>query len=481
MKSSIKLLFVGFFGIFLVMGAGCISKKPQGLIPDDFGNNTTTSSITKKYVAKGKEQCDALRFQCEVGKKPFFDEVGCGCEDDITSAEFCTEEYKPVCGELEVQCIRAPCPPIRQTYGNRCLAEKENAKNIIEGECAKTTGNDFLEVSDPQDNAVLKSPAAIKGRVLAPWLSEGVAPIQITDTAGKVLGSGQIKGPADWMTRSGWMDFSSSIEFKKGSAAKGFVVFKKDNPSGRPENDMSIKLAVSFEDVTSTPQICTTQYDPVCGEITSTGTPKKQTYSNRCMAEKAGAKNIVAGECKLNSADYIKIQSLKAGDVINTPLTVTGEAKGPWLWEGTFPVDVVDKTGMILGKGVAEAQSDWMTENFVKFIAKVEFKNNNASEGYLLFRNENPSGNANLAMELKLPVKFKTATSTATLTCKPTGCSKELCSDKEMTSICIYKPEFDCYRQATCGAQANGQCGWTETPALKACLEKARKEKGMIQ
>ena len=47
----------------------------------------------------------------------------------------CTKEFKPVCGEIEVQCIKAPCPPIKTTFENRCLAENEGAKNIIEGAC----------------------------------------------------------------------------------------------------------------------------------------------------------------------------------------------------------------------------------------------------------------------------------------------------------------------------------------------------------
>ena len=28
----------------------------------------------------------------------------------------CTMEYAPVCAEVEVQCIQAPCPPIQETF-----------------------------------------------------------------------------------------------------------------------------------------------------------------------------------------------------------------------------------------------------------------------------------------------------------------------------------------------------------------------------
>ena len=51
------------------------------------------------------------------------------------------------------------------------------------------------------------------------------------------------------------------------------------------------------------------------------------------------------------------------------------------------------------------------------------------------------------------------------------GCSAELCSDREgAISSCIWRPGYACFRDATCARQANGVCGWTPTPELKACL-----------
>jgi hypothetical protein len=59
--------------------------------------------------------------------------------------------------------------------------------------------------------------------------------------------------------------------------------------------------------------------------------------------------------------------------------------------------------------------------------------------------------------------------------CYISGCSGEICSDQEgVTSACIYKPEYACYTTATCVRQAHGQCGWTQTSALAACLQAAR-------
>ncbi len=47
----------------------------------------------------------------------------------------CTMEYAPVCGSIQVQCITAPCYPVRETFGNKCIANAAAATNITIGEC----------------------------------------------------------------------------------------------------------------------------------------------------------------------------------------------------------------------------------------------------------------------------------------------------------------------------------------------------------
>lgn len=59
------------------------------------------------------------------------------CTSDMNddTANACTLEYMPVCGSLEVQCIRAPCPPIKQVYSNACLAKAAGATIVADKEC----------------------------------------------------------------------------------------------------------------------------------------------------------------------------------------------------------------------------------------------------------------------------------------------------------------------------------------------------------
>lgn len=56
----------------------------------------------------------------------------------------CTREYVPVCGSKVVQCIQAPCNPVRQTYSNRCEAEAAGAFDIMDGDCEDVLSYDAL-------------------------------------------------------------------------------------------------------------------------------------------------------------------------------------------------------------------------------------------------------------------------------------------------------------------------------------------------
>lgn len=55
--------------------------------------------------------------------------------------------------------------------------------------------------------------------------------------------------------------------------------------------------------------------------------------------------------------------------------------------------------------------------------------------------------------------------------CYVGGCSGQLCSDQPgAISTCEYRPEYACYQTAVCEEQVEGNCGWTETAELDACL-----------
>ena len=56
--------------------------------------------------------------------------------------------------------------------------------------------------------------------------------------------------------------------------------------------------------------------------------------------------------------------------------------------------------------------------------------------------------------------------------CIKTGCSSQVCSDKNVITTCEWRPEYACYQKAVCERQRNGNCGFTPSAELTACLSR---------
>jgi len=55
--------------------------------------------------------------------------------------------------------------------------------------------------------------------------------------------------------------------------------------------------------------------------------------------------------------------------------------------------------------------------------------------------------------------------------CQVTGCSGQLCADKEIATTCEYMNWYSCFKLSECGEfGANGSCGWKQTPAFTSCM-----------
>ncbi len=116
---------------------------------------------------------------------------------------------------------------------------------------------------------------------------------------------------------------------------------------------------------------------------------------------------ILKNDSVSSKDDLIKVYQPKANSKIQSPLTVTGEARGNWFFEASFPVKVLDEQGNLLGTGIAQAKSDWMTENYVPFEATVEFQDSATEKGTLVLKKDNPSGLPENDNELRIPVRFE--------------------------------------------------------------------------
>lgn len=63
--------------------------------------------------------------------------------------------------------------------------------------------------------------------------------------------------------------------------------------------------------------------------------------------------------------------------------------------------------------------------------------------------------------------------------CYITGCNSEICADIQEPQMgrCEWLPVYACYHQyGVCEKDANGVCGWVQTPELVECINKLQQE-----
>lgn len=109
------------------------------------------------------------------------------------------------------------------------------------------------------------------------------------------------------------------------------------------------------------------------------------------------------------ASKMITVTSPKEGDTVNASagFSVAGKAVGGWFFEASAPVRIYSKNGTLLQGTYITAQGEWMTSNFVDFKGQIQpFLTNGATEGYILFENDNPSDNEGFHREFKVNVKF---------------------------------------------------------------------------
>lgn len=107
--------------------------------------------------------------------------------------------------------------------------------------------------------------------------------------------------------------------------------------------------------------------------------------------------------------ELIRLEYPQPNQLISSPLTIKGEARGNWFFEASFPVVLTDWDGLIIANGIATAKGDWMTNDFVPFEATLEFALNKeaySNRGSLILKKENPSGLPENDDALEIPVSL---------------------------------------------------------------------------
>lgn len=100
-------------------------------------------------------------------------------------------------------------------------------------------------ITSPLPNAVVTSPLKITGKARGSWFFEASLPVSLEDDKGHVFATLPAHTDEEWMTTD-FVNFSIDAEFIS-PKTKGFIVVSKDNPSGDPERDASIRIPIIFK------------------------------------------------------------------------------------------------------------------------------------------------------------------------------------------------------------------------------------------
>lgn len=131
-----------------------------------------------------------------------------------------------------------------------------------------------------------------------------------------------------------------------------------------------------------------------------------------------------SGQClKTGLSELIKVSEPIVQTKVTSPLTIKGEARGSWFFEASFPIKLLNSKGKVIAKGIAQAKSDWMTNDFVPFEAELKFSAPKTidpslslplvrggeikeTEGSLILSKDNPSGLPANDNQIIIPVIF---------------------------------------------------------------------------
>jgi hypothetical protein len=124
-------------------------------------------------------------------------------------------------------------------FGMRAPEEVVNPSNV------STSTADLIRVDMPLPNVLVQSPLVVKGQARGSWYFEASFPVKIFDANGQQLGAVPAQAQGDWMTTD-FVPFEATLQFSTSTTETGTVVFQKDNPSGLPQNDLSVSVPVYF-------------------------------------------------------------------------------------------------------------------------------------------------------------------------------------------------------------------------------------------
>lgn len=132
-------------------------------------------------------------------------------------------------------------------------------------------------------------------------------------------------------------------------------------------------------------------------DCAAAGYPVQESYPARCATPdgRVFTQEIPVGDITYVNAtsDHIRIDTPTPGAVTGKEFEIRGDARGPWFFEASFPIQVLDDAGNVLATalGAPRDGADWMTEAFVPFSASVTIPDTYTGSATIVLMRDNPS------------------------------------------------------------------------------------------
>lgn len=128
-------------------------------------------------------------------------------------------------------------------------------------------------------------------------------------------------------------------------------------------------------------------------ECANAGLPIMESYPRQCAASGKTFVEELPFITYINaSADRIMINTPAPAATVEPEFSITGSARGNWFFEASFPIEILDMANNVITTTIAQAQTDWMTEDFVPFQVNVSITNGYTGPATVVLKRDNASG-----------------------------------------------------------------------------------------
>ncbi len=140
-------------------------------------------------------------------------------------------------------------------------------------------------------------------------------------------------------------------------------------------------------------------------ECAEAGYPVMESYPRQCRTDDGKTFTEDIGN-EIEKLDLIRVENPRPNQKITSPLNIKGQARGYWFFEASFPIKLYNGKEEEIASAIAQAKTDWMTEEFVAFEAILQFQTPDKGKGTIVFEKDNPSGLPENDDQLEIPINF---------------------------------------------------------------------------